>query len=257
VRRRTYGPILIFSLLSSLSYLLSLIFSLLSSLSYLLSLIFSLLSFFSCFLLLRIRGDADWLAIGTVTYRRSLSSKPKDYNYKLYEELPATNLESIKTVWYQPLRQNTCKAEFLERSDKPPLGSVMLSCSSSVTSSRFRRRLAPGRHDLAFKVVFGSYAAAARFFGVSKMTVWRWCHDRWPLPEDVIRAMPGLLQDRVAAAHAAQAEFRNFLAEPPSGQALHFGHPVQLDDGRIVFVQRRRAKARRRVVAARASRSQR
>jgi hypothetical protein len=114
-----------------------------------------------------------------------------------------------------------------------------------VTPSRFERRLPAGRHDLVFKVVFGSDAAAARFFGVSKMTVWRWCHDRCPLPEDAIRAMPGLLQDRVAAAHAAQAEFRNFLAEPPSGQALHISHPIQLDDGRIVFVQRRRANARR------------
>jgi hypothetical protein len=115
----------------------------------------------------------------------------------------------------------------------------------SVTSSRFERRVAPGRHDLVFRVAFGSDAAAARFFRVSKMTIWRWCHDRGPLPEFVIRALPNLLQDKVAEAHQAQQDFRYFLAEPPSGPSISRMHPVQLDDGRIVFVQRRRAKSRR------------
>jgi hypothetical protein len=114
-----------------------------------------------------------------------------------------------------------------------------------VTSSRFKRRLPAGRHDPVFRAVFGSYGAAARFFRVSKMTIWRWCHDRGPLPEFVIRALPNLLKDKVAEAHQAQQEFGSFLAELPSGQALLFSHPVQLDDGRIVFVKRRRANSRR------------
>ena len=117
--------------------------------------------------------------------------------------------------------------------------------SGLVTSRRFERRVAPGRHDHAFKVVFGSYAAAARFFGVSKMQVWRWCHDRSPLPEPVLRLLPDLLQDKVAEAHRAQQDFRYYLAEPPSSQALFFSHPIRLKDGTMTFVQRRRANARR------------
>jgi hypothetical protein len=85
----------------------------------------------------------------------------------------------------------------------------------SVTSSRFERRLPGGRHDLAFKVAFGSDAAAARFFGVSKMTIWRWRHDRSPLPQSVLKVLPELLQQRVAEAHLAQTEFKYFLLEPP------------------------------------------
>jgi hypothetical protein len=111
-----------------------------------------------------------------------------------------------------------------------------------VTSSRFERRLPPGRHDLVFKVVFGSDAAAARFFHVSKMTIWRWRHDRSPLPVFLLNLLPDLLQSKVAEAHQAQQDFRYFLAEPPSGQSLH---PLQLDNGAIVFVKRRQASVRR------------
>ena len=90
--------------------------------------------------------------------------------------------------------------------------------------------------------VFGSYAAAAHFFRTSKMTIWRWCHDRCPLPEYVIRALPKLLQDRVAEAHQAQNEFRYFLVELPSGQVALTSHPIRLDDGTMTFVQRRRRR---------------
>jgi hypothetical protein len=121
----------------------------------------------------------------------------------------------------------------------------MPSRSGLVTSRRFERRVAPGRHDHVFKVVFGSYAAAARRLGVSKMQVWRWCHDRSSLPEPVLRLLPDLLQDKVVEAHRAQQDFRYYLAEPPSGQALLFSHPIQLKDGTITFVQRRRANSRR------------
>jgi len=117
----------------------------------------------------------------------------------------------------------------------------MLSRFDSVTPSRFERRLPGGRHDLVFKVAFGSDASAARALGVSRMTVWRWCHDRSPLPLAVIKVLRDLLQRRVAEAHEAQQVFRYFLAEPPSGQALWSTHPVQLDDGTIVFVKRRRS----------------
>jgi hypothetical protein len=115
----------------------------------------------------------------------------------------------------------------------------------SLTSSRFERRVPAGRHDRVFEVVFGSNAAAARIFGVTKMQVWRWRHDRSPLPERVIRAMPDLLQNRVAEACEARQAFRDFLCEPPSGRALLVSHPIQLDDGRIVFVKRRRRVGRR------------
>ena len=116
----------------------------------------------------------------------------------------------------------------------------------SVTSSRFERRVPAGRHDRVFEVVFGSNAAAARFFSVSKMQVWRWRHDRSPLPEPVIRALPDLLQKKVAEAHEAQQDFRFFLAEPPSGQSVLSSQPIQLDNGTIVFVRRRRPNVCRR-----------
>jgi hypothetical protein len=77
------------------------------------------------------------------------------------------------------------------------------------------------------------------------MTIWRWRHERCPLPEEVLRVLPGLLRAKVAEAHEAQQEFRCFLVEPPSGPSLMFSHPIQLDDGTMAFVQRRRAKVRR------------
>jgi hypothetical protein len=70
-----------------------------------------------------------------------------------------------------------------------------------------------GRHDLIFKVVFGSDGKAARYFRVSRMTVWRWRHDRAPLPEWVVKALTHLVQCKVAEAHEAQQELRYFL--PP------------------------------------------
>jgi hypothetical protein len=114
-----------------------------------------------------------------------------------------------------------------------------------VTSPRFERLVPAGRHDLAFRVAFGTDGRTARFFGVTRMTVWRWRHERSPLPLFVIKALPDILQAKVAEAHEAQQEFRYFLAEPPSGQSLFLTHPVQLDDGRIVFVKGRRANLRR------------
>src|SRR5262245_30397856 len=84
----------------------------------------------------------------------------------------------------------------------------------SVTSSRFERRVPAGRHDLLFKVVFGSDAAAARYFKVSRMQVWRWRHDRSPLPRLVADALASLVQDRVTEAHLAQTELNYFLREP-------------------------------------------
>ena len=85
----------------------------------------------------------------------------------------------------------------------------------TVTSSRFQRHLPGGRHDLVFRVAFGSDAAAARAFRVTKMTVWRWRHDRTPLPQRVVEALPDLIQNKVVEAHLAQTELRHFLALPP------------------------------------------
>ena len=114
-----------------------------------------------------------------------------------------------------------------------------------VTSPRFERRLPAGRHDLVFKVAFGTDGRAARFLGVSRMTIWRWRNGRCPLPVFVLNALLELLQAKVADAHQAQQDFRYFIAEPPSGQALWLSHPVQLNDGTLAFVERRRAKVRR------------
>lgn len=94
----------------------------------------------------------------------------------------------------------------------------MPSCFGSVTPSRFERRIPVGKHDSIFKVAFGSDGTAARFFGVSRMTVWRWRHDRTPLPKWALKAIPELIQAKVAEAHAAQNELRDILAlaaKPP------------------------------------------
>ena len=85
----------------------------------------------------------------------------------------------------------------------------------TVTSSCFQRRLPGGRHDLVFKVAFGSDAAAARVLRVSKMTIWRWRQDRTPLPRWVGDMLPDLIQTKVAEAHEAQQNLRYFLALPP------------------------------------------
>ena len=77
------------------------------------------------------------------------------------------------------------------------------------------------------------------------MTIWRWRNGRCPLPVFALNALLDLLQTKVADAHQAQQDFRYFLAEPPSGQAIWSSQPVQLKDGTMAFAQRRRAKVRR------------
>jgi len=47
------------------------------------------------------------------------------------------------------------------------------------------------------------------------MTVWRWRHDKSPLPKSVSDDLAGLIQKRVEEVHLAQNELRYFLAEPP------------------------------------------
>jgi hypothetical protein len=86
---------------------------------------------------------------------------------------------------------------------------------TAVTSSPFERRSSPGRHDLLFKVVFGSDGAAARHYGKTRMTVWRWRHGKSPLPDSVSDDLAGLIQKRVAEVHEAQVEHNRFRALPP------------------------------------------
>ena len=47
------------------------------------------------------------------------------------------------------------------------------------------------------------------------MTVWRWRHDRAPLPDWVVKALTDLVQRRVAEAHEAQQELRYFMTLAP------------------------------------------
>jgi hypothetical protein len=90
----------------------------------------------------------------------------------------------------------------------------MLSRSHSVTPSRFQRKLPGGRHDLAFKVAFGGDAKAARALRLSRMTIWRMRHDRVPLPNWIAVILADLVRTKVAEAHEADDQLRNFLREP-------------------------------------------
>lgn len=91
----------------------------------------------------------------------------------------------------------------------------MPSCSEPVTRSRFERRLPDGKYDLMFKVAFGGDAAAARYLNVSRMSVWRWRHEWAPVPKGVAEKMKKLVHEKVAEAHEAQQQLRDFLALPP------------------------------------------
>ena len=84
-----------------------------------------------------------------------------------------------------------------------------------VKSSRFERRLPGGQHDFLFKVAFGGDAAAARLLKVSRMAVWRWRHDRSPLPGWVVEVIVDRVQRKVFEAHAACDQLRDFCALPP------------------------------------------
>src|SRR5215831_13845688 len=90
----------------------------------------------------------------------------------------------------------------------------MPSCSGPVTPSRFERRVPRGQLDRIF-VPLGSDATIARLLRVSKMTVWRWRHDRAPLPEWVLQALRGLVHSKVVEAHEAESALSYFVALPP------------------------------------------
>jgi hypothetical protein len=47
------------------------------------------------------------------------------------------------------------------------------------------------------------------------MTVWRWRHDKAPLPGWVLAILPDLIQEKVAEAHLAQTELGYYLVLPP------------------------------------------
>jgi hypothetical protein len=87
--------------------------------------------------------------------------------------------------------------------------------SESATRSLFDRRHPAGQHDLAFKVAFASNYAAAQSLRVSRMTIWRWRHDRAPLPNWVADVLAHLVQNKVAEAHEAQQQLRYLVSLPP------------------------------------------
>jgi hypothetical protein len=91
----------------------------------------------------------------------------------------------------------------------------MPSGSELVTPSRFKARLPQGQLWHIFRVAFDSDAAAARILGVSKMTIWRWTHDRSPLPNWVAEVLEKRVHVKVRDAHAAQQGLRGYRDRPP------------------------------------------
>jgi hypothetical protein len=85
----------------------------------------------------------------------------------------------------------------------------------SVTSSRFERRALGGRHDLAFQIAFGGDGRAARSLGISRMQVWRYRHDKTPLPRGLADLLTQIIRDRVTEAHLAETQLNDFRREPP------------------------------------------
>jgi hypothetical protein len=84
----------------------------------------------------------------------------------------------------------------------------------TITSSRFERLLPGGQHKSPFRLAFGSFGAAARALGVSRTTIWRWCHDLSPLPRYVAETLADVIQNKVLEVHAVQNHLRAFLAQP-------------------------------------------
>jgi hypothetical protein len=90
----------------------------------------------------------------------------------------------------------------------------MPSRSGPVTPSRFKARLPDGQHAHAFKVAFGSNAAAAKILRVSRTTIHRWCHDRSPLPREAAQIVDQFLRSRLADVITAQTHTRLYLDRP-------------------------------------------
>jgi hypothetical protein len=67
------------------------------------------------------------------------------------------------------------------------------------------------------------------------MTIWRWRHDKAPLPDWVSKILPDLIQEKVAEAHQAQSELKYYLAQPP--------RPPRKLSGCTARYQRKPAKA--------------
>jgi hypothetical protein len=91
----------------------------------------------------------------------------------------------------------------------------MLPRSKTVTSSRFERRLPPGKLEPVFKAAFGTFGKAAVHFGVSRQTITRWARLAPPPPRWVLDALKGPVQKKVEEAHAAQFELNLLLKQPP------------------------------------------
>jgi len=91
----------------------------------------------------------------------------------------------------------------------------MAPCSRTVTSSRFERRLPPGKLEQVFKMAFGTFGKAAVRLHVTPQTIARWARLSPPPPAWVLDALKDPIQRTVTAAHAAQFELNLLLQQPP------------------------------------------
>lgn len=91
----------------------------------------------------------------------------------------------------------------------------MRHCLRAETSSRFARSHPGGSWDYLFRLLFPSDEVAARYFYVSQMTVWRWRHDRVPLPRHVAEQLLDLVADWLRRAADARQHLASYVTEPP------------------------------------------
>src|SRR5262245_2116098 len=113
------------------------------------------------------------------------------------------------------LSSTQSQAYTIDNDSQPCAGAAVCSCTKTVTSTRFERRLPPGRLEPVFREAFGTFGKAACRLRVTRQTIARWARLTPPPPRWVLDELKDIIQKRVEAVHFAQNELKYYMAEPP------------------------------------------